>query len=158
MWSEVQQVTTQRDGSFRVILGTVNPIMIDPAFYGDLFLGIMLSGRPEMLPRTKLTTVPYAEMSRKAEEAIKAKEADKAIQADKATQADKAIQADKATQADKAVQADKATEADKAAQADDVLDKQINPKSVTISKDDGTKKEVIDKEGKWVGDATGLQG
>ena len=43
----------------------------------------------------------------------------------------------------------------KAKNADDVLDKDINPKSVSIV---GFGAEVIDASGKWVGDPTGLQG
>jgi hypothetical protein len=59
-WQETQSVTTEADGSFAVLLGTVVPI-IDTIFVGcSPSLGIKVGADPEMAPRLAFTTVPYA--------------------------------------------------------------------------------------------------
>ncbi len=62
-WSETQSVTTN-SGFFSVVLGTVSPIL-DTVFNYAMcpewrYLGIKVGSDPEMTPRTKLVTVPYA--------------------------------------------------------------------------------------------------
>jgi len=59
-WTETQSITTS-DGLFAVLLGTVNPI-IDTVFNGTTrYLSLEVAGDPELIPRTALVTVPYAQ-------------------------------------------------------------------------------------------------
>ena len=60
LWGETQNVTTS-NGLFSVQLGTVTPI--DPsAVFGDstTYLAIQVGADPELTPRTRLTSTPYA--------------------------------------------------------------------------------------------------
>lgn len=85
-WSGVTSVTTT-EGLFDILLG--NPAMnpIDPDIFVDsnLWLGIVVGADPELSPRTKLTTAPYAFSARLAQTAT---EAGHAATADNATSAD----------------------------------------------------------------------
>lgn len=59
-WTEVQTVTIT-NGQFTVLLGADQANLIDLSkFGGDTWLGIRVSGEPEMTPRQKMTSVPYA--------------------------------------------------------------------------------------------------
>lgn len=59
-WTEVQTVTIT-NGQFTAQLGAnqANPLDIS-TFGGDTWLGLTISGEPEMTPREKMTSVPYA--------------------------------------------------------------------------------------------------
>ncbi len=58
-WTETQSVTTS-DGLFAVLLGTVTPVK-DTVFNGTTrYLGVRVGADPELTPRTRLVTVPYA--------------------------------------------------------------------------------------------------
>jgi len=60
IWSEIQNVSTW-GGLFNVLLGSVTPL--DPATVsGDSsrYLGIQIGGDPEISPRTRLASVPFA--------------------------------------------------------------------------------------------------
>ena len=58
-WTETQDVDIT-DCSFTVLLGSDNPIF-DSVFNGaSRFLGIAISGDPEITPRTALVSVPYS--------------------------------------------------------------------------------------------------
>ncbi len=60
LWQETQIVAVA-DGLFNARLGAVNPIADTSWVDGrDLWLGITLSGEPEMEPRQQLVSVPYA--------------------------------------------------------------------------------------------------
>ncbi|MBI3872600.1 MAG: tail fiber domain-containing protein [candidate division Zixibacteria bacterium] len=60
IWTEVQSVTTNGDGLFNVLLGSVTPIT-DAVFSGpDRYLSTAVSPDPEMTPRTRIATVAYA--------------------------------------------------------------------------------------------------
>jgi len=58
LWSESRAVTAT-GGLFSVVLGEVNPIPASLFSDTDLWLGMALTGNPEMIPRQRLTTVPY---------------------------------------------------------------------------------------------------
>jgi hypothetical protein len=59
-WTETQSITTS-SGLFAVLLGSINPI-VDTVFNGTTrYLSIEVAGDPELLPRTALVTVPYAQ-------------------------------------------------------------------------------------------------
>ncbi|HLG93287.1 MAG TPA: hypothetical protein VI546_00455 [candidate division Zixibacteria bacterium] len=60
-WTETQpSVTTNNDGAFSVLLGSVTPVP-DAVFDGpDRWLGIKIGGDPEMTPRTRLASGGYA--------------------------------------------------------------------------------------------------
>lgn len=59
-WTETQTVTIS-SGQFTAQLGAnqANPLDLS-TFGGDTWLGLTISGEPEMTPREKMTSVPYA--------------------------------------------------------------------------------------------------
>ena len=58
-WTESTSISTDADGLFNVLLGSVNPLD-ESVFAGeDRYLGITVESDPEM-PRQRLTAVPYA--------------------------------------------------------------------------------------------------
>jgi hypothetical protein len=60
LWTETQTDVEVSTGLFNVLLGSVTPIM-DTVFASDwTWLGIQIGSDPEVTPRTKLVTVPYA--------------------------------------------------------------------------------------------------
>ncbi len=60
IWTETQPSITIANGLFNVLLGLVTPVT-DTVFADSLrWLGIAVSPDPEITPRTKLVTVPYA--------------------------------------------------------------------------------------------------
>lgn len=60
LWAELQSVTTDADGRFSVLLGSITPLT-SPVFAGtDRWLGIRVGTDPEMTPRTRIASVPYA--------------------------------------------------------------------------------------------------
>jgi hypothetical protein len=60
LWAEVQSVTTDADGRFSVLLGSVTPLT-SAVFAGiDRWLGVRVGADPEMTPRTRIGSVPYA--------------------------------------------------------------------------------------------------
>jgi microcystin-dependent protein len=58
IWSESQTNVQVRAGVYSVRLGTVNPI--DITFTENLFLGTTVGNSAEIVPRTRLTSSPYA--------------------------------------------------------------------------------------------------
>jgi hypothetical protein len=59
-WSEIKSVTTS-DGLFAVLLGTVSPLT-DTVFNSTTrYLGAKVGADPELTPRSRLVTVPYAD-------------------------------------------------------------------------------------------------
>ncbi len=59
-WTETQPEVAVNNGLFNVLLGSVNPIE-DTVFAGpERWLGITVAPAPEVVPRTRLVTVPYA--------------------------------------------------------------------------------------------------
>lgn len=59
-WQETQTVTSDANGLFNELLGAVSPLP-DIVFLGPTrYLGIKVGGDPELSPRTRLTSVPYA--------------------------------------------------------------------------------------------------
>jgi hypothetical protein len=57
-WTE-QQSLTITGGKFSAVLGATTPIGI-ASFGGDTWLGLAVLSEPEMTPRQKMTSVPYA--------------------------------------------------------------------------------------------------
>lgn len=58
-WSETLPNVPMNNGQISVTLGTVTPL--DPSkFSGDTYLGVKVGAQAEMLPRQKMTSVPYA--------------------------------------------------------------------------------------------------
>lgn len=59
LWTETIAAVTISNGRFSVVLGNITPI--EPSiFQGDTYLGIKVGSANEMVPRQKLTSVPYA--------------------------------------------------------------------------------------------------
>ncbi|MEI6410595.1 MAG: tail fiber domain-containing protein [Bacteroidota bacterium] len=57
VWTETQSVQVT-GGVYSALLGSVNPLMV--AFDQTYYLGITLPGGPELTPRSRLTSSPYA--------------------------------------------------------------------------------------------------
>jgi hypothetical protein len=57
LWVETQSVTTD-EGVFNVILGSVNPFLLE--FDAPYWLSVAVDGDPDLVPRTELTSSPYA--------------------------------------------------------------------------------------------------
>jgi len=57
LWTETQTVSVSK-GIFSTILGSVTPLSL--AFDKPYWLGISISGGPELAPRVQLTSAPYA--------------------------------------------------------------------------------------------------
>jgi hypothetical protein len=70
VWQETQGSVVVEDGICNVMLGTVDPI--DYSIFDDpeLYLSIAVGGDPEISPRTRLTTVPYAGQAAQADTAV----------------------------------------------------------------------------------------
>ncbi|NOX17699.1 MAG: hypothetical protein GXO87_05385 [Chlorobi bacterium] len=66
VWTESQKNVEVNDGAISVKLGSVNPLNVK--FNRDYYLGIKIGMKPEMNPRLPLTSVPYAERTKIAEE------------------------------------------------------------------------------------------
>jgi hypothetical protein len=61
LWETVGFVPIQTTkGLFQHILGSTNPIPDSIGIYSNLWVGIKVNLEPEMLPRTKLTSVPFS--------------------------------------------------------------------------------------------------
>ena len=59
LWTETHTVTT-KNGIFSVLLGETTPFPTTLDFSESYWLGITVAGSPEMRPRYRLTTSPYA--------------------------------------------------------------------------------------------------
>lgn len=60
LWSETHPHVVVKNGLFNVLLGSVNPIA-DSVFSGQVrYLGMMPKNHPEMSPRVKIVSTPYA--------------------------------------------------------------------------------------------------
>lgn len=59
LWSETKNVTTT-NGLYNTRLGSVTPLSSSVFSGTNRFLGTTVSPDPEMIPRTEITTVPYA--------------------------------------------------------------------------------------------------
>ncbi|MBL0061311.1 MAG: hypothetical protein IPP40_07450 [bacterium] len=60
LWSEVQPVVVVENGLFNSVLGSVTTLEDNVLQSTELWLGIAVGGDPEMMPRTKIQSVPYA--------------------------------------------------------------------------------------------------
>lgn len=60
LWQETQSVTTDASGLFNVLLGSITPLTEDRFEDETRFLGIKIGSDPELSPRTRLASVPYA--------------------------------------------------------------------------------------------------
>jgi len=58
-WQETQAVAVDSLGLFNVVLGAVVPVA-DSAFNVPVYLGTTVASDPELVPRTRLTSVAYA--------------------------------------------------------------------------------------------------
>jgi microcystin-dependent protein len=58
LWSETQSNVALKDGVYRIVLGSVNPIRL--AFDRPYFLGVSLGDQAEFIPRSELTAAPAA--------------------------------------------------------------------------------------------------
>ncbi len=59
LWSETQAVNIT-NGLFSVVLGNLTPLSPNEFSDSERWIGITIDADSEMIPRTKLTTVPYA--------------------------------------------------------------------------------------------------
>jgi hypothetical protein len=59
-WTETQPEVAVNNGLFNVLLGSVNPIEDTVFAETERWLGITVAPDPEIVPRTRLVTVPYA--------------------------------------------------------------------------------------------------
>ncbi len=60
IWTEAQSVTTDVNGSFSIMLGSITALD-ETVFSGEnSYLGVTVSPDPEMTPRQRLGSVPYA--------------------------------------------------------------------------------------------------
>lgn len=60
LWSEPESVTVAKDGQFRVFLGSVFPLTDDVFSGPDRFLAMSVNSDPEMTPRVRLASSPFA--------------------------------------------------------------------------------------------------
>ncbi len=60
LWAQTTLVETDKNGAFSVLLGSVNPIPDTLFVNPDRWLGSTVRSDPEMTPRTRLVSVPYA--------------------------------------------------------------------------------------------------
>jgi hypothetical protein len=58
LWTETQSIVQVTGGLFAVVLGSVTPL--DVPFDQQYWLGVVVEADPEMVPRTPLTSAPYA--------------------------------------------------------------------------------------------------
>ena len=79
-WSETQTDVVVTEGIFNVILGSVTPVSGLPEG-PDCYLGVTVETDPEISPRTRLASVPYATMAQDADHAVTADGADLAANA-----------------------------------------------------------------------------
>lgn len=69
-WSEVHNIATT-NGLFSVKLGSNGSPLDESVFnYAECWLGITVAGDPELVPRTRLITVPYAFEAQEAQSAL----------------------------------------------------------------------------------------
>jgi hypothetical protein len=60
LWSESRSITPGANGVFSVLLGSVNPVPDSAFAASETYLGIQVGGDPEISPRQRLASVPYA--------------------------------------------------------------------------------------------------
>ena len=60
LWAEVQSVTTDAEGRFNVLLGSITPLTSSVFTGTDRWLGVRVGADPEMMPRIRIASVPYA--------------------------------------------------------------------------------------------------
>jgi len=73
-WAEIHSSVVVSKGLFNVLLGTITPIPDSIFNHPDRYLGMKVGDNPELTPRTKLTSVPYAIRSLQADTAKYAEE------------------------------------------------------------------------------------
>jgi len=72
LWTETYRGVQVKDGRFHVLLGSISPFP-EELFDGDSrWLGIGVGSDPEMMPRSRITSVAYAIRAEKATEAATA--------------------------------------------------------------------------------------
>jgi len=60
IWVEAQSVTTDANGRFNVLLGSNSPINAGDFIGANRWLGITVESDPQMTPRTRIVSTPYA--------------------------------------------------------------------------------------------------
>jgi len=82
IWTETYDALQVKGSAFHVLLGSVNPIGASIFGSAERFLGVKLASDPELSPRQKVASVPYAMVAEKAASAATAAEATHAASAD----------------------------------------------------------------------------
>jgi hypothetical protein len=59
-WDEERQVTPDDEGRFNINLGDVDSLSAESFIWHECWLGIKVGADPEMIPRARLTAMPYA--------------------------------------------------------------------------------------------------
>jgi len=72
IWTETYDSLQVKGSAFHVLLGSVNPIGASIFSGPDRFLGVKLASDPELSPRQKIASVPYAMVAASAEAATTA--------------------------------------------------------------------------------------
>jgi len=66
IWTETYDALQVKGSAFHVLLGSVNPIGASIFGSAERFLGVKLATDPELSPRQKIASVPYAMVAEKA--------------------------------------------------------------------------------------------
>ena len=82
IWTETYDALQVKGSSCHVLLGSTNPIGATIFNTADRYLGVKLGNDPELAPRQKIASVPYAMVAEKATSATTANEAVHAVNAD----------------------------------------------------------------------------
>ena len=109
IWTETYDALQVKGSAFHVLLGSINPIGASIFGSAERFLGVKLATDPELSPRQKIASVPYALVAEKAATAGTATTATTATEASHAAAADTALLAQ--TVPDGAISADKLSDA-----------------------------------------------
>ena len=81
IWTETYDALQVKGSAFHVLLGSVNPIGASIFSGAERFLGVKLGTDPELSPRQKIASVPYALVAEKAASATTAASAAEATHA-----------------------------------------------------------------------------
>jgi hypothetical protein len=154
LWAEATEVDC-KGGLFDVILGLVNPIGL--SFSGQYWLGVGVSGDPEMTPRYELSSVPYAFWSAVSDSSAVSGRSSSSAEADVALTAGVCDSAQTAAHADYADASNSAQNAVHAAQAD-VADSANGIRWGSISGMPGGFADGVDDTGAGAGDGHSLDG
>ena len=81
LWTETYDALQVKGSAFHVLLGSINPIGASIFSSAERFLGVKLASDPELSPRQKIASVPYAMVAEKAATATVAASAAEATHA-----------------------------------------------------------------------------